>query len=46
MMAKMNFENIHQSTMLAEINATGRSVKDVVQEWKDNNEDIWRAWLQ
>ena len=35
-----------QSTMLAEINATGRSVKDVVQEWKDNNEDLWRAWLQ
>ena len=44
-MANMNFENIHQSTLLALINETGRSVKDVVQEWKDNNEDIWRAWL-
>jgi len=44
-MANMNLENIHQSTMLALINDTGRSVKDVVQEWKDNNETIWRTWL-
>jgi len=34
-----------QATMIHAIDVEGRDVDEVVQEWLENNEDIWRAWL-
>jgi ABC-type proline/glycine betaine transport system substrate-binding protein len=45
MMGNMNLGNSHQSAMLAEVNSSGRSVQDVVQEWKDSHKEVWMAWL-
>ena len=42
---KMNFSNADQAKMLVEVDQNGRDIVEVVQEWKDNNEDVWRAWL-
>jgi ABC-type proline/glycine betaine transport system substrate-binding protein len=41
----MNFSNADQAKMLVEVDQNGRDIVEVVQEWKDNNEDVWRAWL-
>ena len=42
---KMNLSNDDQAVMINEIDKNGRDIVEVVQEWKDNNENIWRNWL-
>jgi ABC-type proline/glycine betaine transport system substrate-binding protein len=42
---KMKLENVDQSTMLVEVDIKKRDVKEVVNEWLDNNPDKWRSWL-
>jgi len=37
--------NAMQAGMIHAIDVEGRDVDEVVQEWLDNNEDVWRAWL-
>ena len=41
----MQLDNMDQSKMIYEIDKNGRNIVEVVQEWKDNNENIWRNWL-
>ena len=38
-------ENIDQAKMLVEVDIKKRDVKEVVNEWLDNNPDKWKSWL-
>ena len=42
---KMNLDNADQAAMINEIDKNGRDIVEVVQEWKDNNQDAWSTWL-
>jgi glycine betaine/proline transport system substrate-binding protein len=42
---RMRFENIDQAKMLVEVDIKKRDVKEVVNEWLDNNPDKWKSWL-
>ena len=37
--------NGEQAKLILAIDIEGRDLDEVVQEWIDENEDIWRAWL-
>ena len=41
----MSLQNIDQAKMLVEVDQNGRDVKEVVNEWLDNNPDKWKSWL-
>ena len=43
--AKMKLSNDDQAVMINLIDGEGRDIVEVVQEWKDNNEDTWSNWL-
>jgi len=45
LIANSNLTNAMQATMIHAIDVEGRDVDEVVQEWLENNEDIWRARL-
>jgi ABC-type proline/glycine betaine transport system substrate-binding protein len=32
--------------LVAEVDLKGRKAKEVVKEWINNNEHIWRKWTQ
>ena len=34
-----------QAKMLVEVDIKKRDVKEVVNEWLDNNPDKWKSWL-
>ncbi len=42
-----NFEltNEMQAPLILAIDVDGREMDEVVSEWLDNNEDMWKAWL-
>ena len=40
-----SLSNAQQAGLIHAIDVEGRDVDEVVQEWIDNNEDVWRAWL-
>ena len=42
---RMRLENIDQAKMLVEVDIKKRDVKEVVNEWLDNNPDKWKSWL-
>ena len=42
---KMSLQNIDQAKMLVEVDIKKRDVKEVVNEWLDNNPDKWKSWL-
>ena len=42
---RMKLENIDQAKMLVEVDIKKRDVKEVVNEWLDNNPDKWKSWL-
>jgi ABC-type proline/glycine betaine transport system substrate-binding protein len=31
--------------MIYEVEVNGRDLGEVVQEWMDANQDVWRAWI-
>ena len=42
---KMNLTNDMQAGMIYEIDVKKRDVEEVVEEWMEANESVWRAWL-
>jgi glycine betaine/proline transport system substrate-binding protein len=42
---KMSLQNIDQAKMLVEVDIKKRDVKEVVNEWLDNNPGKWKSWL-
>jgi ABC-type proline/glycine betaine transport system substrate-binding protein len=40
-----NLSNADQSKMIYEVEVNGRDLGEVVQEWMDANQDVWRAWI-
>ena len=41
----MSLQNIDQAKMLVEVDIKKRDVKEVVNEWLDNNPGKWKSWL-
>ncbi len=42
---RMKLDNLDQAKMLVEVDIKKRDVKEVVNEWLDNNPDKWKSWL-
>ncbi|MEP4035785.1 glycine betaine ABC transporter substrate-binding protein, partial [Pseudophaeobacter sp.] len=38
--------NDEQNAMILDVDQNGRSLDEVVQEWVDENEDRWSAWVK
>ena len=43
---KMKLSNQDQANMLVQVDIKKRDVKEVVAEWKANNPDKWKSWLE
>ena len=41
-----NLTNNQQAVMIYEIDVKKRDVEEVVEEWMEANEDVWRKWMQ
>ena len=40
-----SLSNAEQAGMILAIDVDGRDMDEVVREWMDANEDVWRAWI-
>ena len=40
-----NLGNTQQAGMILAIDVDGRDMDEVVEEWMEANEDVWRAWI-
>lgn len=45
LLQNMNYTNRDQITMLAAVDIEGKSVAEAAQDWVNNNESTWQAWL-
>ena len=41
----MKQANAEQAGMILAIDVDGRDMDEVVREWMEANEDVWRAWI-
>lgn len=44
-LGNMNLTNLEQGKMVLAIDVDGRDIYEVVNEWLDKNEDVWKSWL-
>lgn len=42
---KLTLTNDIQNRLILEVDAEGKSVEDTAQDWIDNNEAVWKPWL-
>lgn len=45
LIGNMNLSNGEQAKMILAIDVDGGDIDEVVKEWVDQNEDIWRKWM-
>ena len=45
LLSNMNLSNAEQAKMVLAVDVEGRDIEEVVGEWLDANEAIWRKWL-
>ena len=45
LLKKMNLTNNMQAGMIYEVDVKKRDVEEVVEEWMEANESVWRQWL-
>ena len=41
----MTMTNDVQNALILEVDQKGRDVADVVTEWLDANQDVWKPWV-
>ncbi|MBL8711222.1 MAG: ABC transporter substrate-binding protein [Rhodospirillaceae bacterium] len=41
----MSLDNTTQQKLMFEVDNKGRDIKEVVQEWMDQNESVWQNWV-
>jgi glycine betaine/proline transport system substrate-binding protein len=45
LISKMNYSTDDQVTMIADVDANGKTAEEAAHAWLDANQDKWKAWL-